>query len=276
MDSLSDYVKGLKLPLYFTSVAPVIFIWVYNNFKSSFYFVFLLIIVLLMQLALNLAMDFYDYQHGIQIVNESTVFPVGPYLVYKMRIKPESIRKAFIVSALMAVIFGLYIIFVSGDYSLIIIGILAVFVSLIYVLPPFRLDTRGLGEFSTFFSFGPFILIGSSILFNIRITFFIISVSILFGLLASAIRFLHHITEDNPEGTRVKNFRKIYAFILLFGFIIQAYNPLLFLYMIPPLAISIIHIIMIKNNTLEIAAKTSEIVAIQLVTTILLVLYIIF
>ncbi len=276
MDSLSDYVKGLKLPLYFTSVAPVIFIWVYNNFKSSFYFVFLLIIVLLMQLALNLAMDFYDYQHGIQIVNESTVFPVGPYLVYKMHIKPESIRKAFIVSALMAVIFGLYIIFVSGDYSLIIIGILAVFVSLIYVLPPFRLDTRGLGEFSTFFSFGPFILIGSSILFNIRITFFIISVSILFGLLASAIRFLHHITEDNPEGTRVKNFRKIYAFILLFGFIIQAYNPLLFLYMIPPLAISIIHIIMIKNNTLEIAAKTSEIVAIQLVTTILLVLYIIF
>jgi 1,4-dihydroxy-2-naphthoate octaprenyltransferase len=275
MHSFSDYVKGLKLPLYFTSISPVLFIWSYSSFKDIFYFMFLLAIVLLMQLALNLAMDFYDYQHGIKVVNAQTIFPVGPYLVYNMHVKPESIRKAFILSALLSVVLGIYIIAISHDYFLIIIGILAVFVSLIYVLPPFRLDTRGLGEFSTFFSFGPFILIGSAILLNIKITYFLLSISIMFGLLASAIRFLHHITEDKPEGIRVKNFKKIYAFILLAGFIIQAYNPVLFLYMLLPLAISIIHIIFLKNDVLKIAAKTSEIVAIQVIATIMVILFVV-
>ncbi|WP_337860530.1 prenyltransferase [Ferroplasma sp.] len=275
MYSFSDYVKGLKLPLYFTSVSPVIFIWAYNNFKNLFYFVFLIAIVLSMQLALNLAMDFYDYQHGIKVVNGNTLFPVGPYLVYKMHVDQKNIRKTFIISALISIILGLYIIALSRDYSLIVIGILAVFVSLIYVLPPFRLDTRGFGEFSTFLSFGPFILIGSAILFNIKVTYFLISISILFGLLASAIRFLHHITEDNPDGLRVKNFKKIYAFILLAGFIIQLYNPLLFLYMVLPLGISIIHIVLLKNDVLKIAAKTWEIVTIQIITTLMVILYVI-
>ncbi len=276
MYSLSDYLKGLKLPLYFTSISPVIFIYIYNNFKDTFYFIFLLIIVLLMQLALNLAMDFYDYNNKIKVLNENTLFPVGPYLIYKMNVKPATIRKLFFISALLSVISGIYVIIVSKSYDLIIIGIIAVFVSLIYVIPPFRLDTRGLGEFSTFFSFGPLILIGSSILFNIKITYFIVIISILFGLLASSIRFLHHITEDKINGFRVKNFKKIYSFMLLSGFIIQIYNFNLFIFIIIPLIISIIHISLLKNNVLNIAAKTSEIVVIQVITTVMLILYIIF
>jgi len=269
----NDISKGLKLPLYFTSISPILIAWSFDLFKNYFLFILMIIIVFFMQAALNLSMDYFDNINNLGVKNEDTLFPVGPYLIKNMNVNPEYLKKAFLISVLISIITGIYLIIYSEKYILILIGVLAVFISLIYVLPPFKLDTRGLGEISTFFSFGIFSLIGAFIVFNDVITIKIFLIAILLGLLASAIRFLHHVTEDKKDSIRVKDFKLIYGLILFSGFIIQLYNIKLFIFLIPVIIISIIHFITIKGNQLKISRKTDEIVIIQIISTILIIMY---
>ncbi len=273
MIKFNDVAKGLKLPLYFTSISPILIAWSFNLFKNYFLFILMVVIVFFMQAALNLSMDYFDNLNNLSVKNEDTLFPVGPYLIKNMNVKPEYLKKAFLISLIISIIAGIFLIMFTGKYILILIGFLAVFVSLIYVLPPFKLDARGLGEISTFFSFGIFSLIGAFIVFSEIINIKIILIAILLGFLASAIRFLHHITEDKKESNRVKNFKLIYVLILFSGFIIQLYNIKLFIFLIPAIIISILHFITIKGNQLKISRKTNEIVIIQIISTILIIMY---
>ncbi len=273
MIKFNDVAKGLKLPLYFTSISPILIAWSFNLFKNYFLFILMVVIVFFMQAALNLSMDYFDNLNNLGVKNKDTLFPVGPYLIKNMNVKPEYLKKAFLISLIISIIAGIFLIIFTGKYILILIGFLAVFVSLIYVLPPFKLDARGLGEISTFFSFGIFSLIGAFIVFSEIINIKIILIAILLGFLASAIRFLHHITEDKKESNRVKNFKLIYVLILFSGFIIQLYNIKLFIFLIPAIIISILHFITIKGNQLKISRKTNEIVIIQIISTILIIMY---
>ncbi len=272
MSYFYDLLKGLKIPLYFTSMAPVIYLFLYSNHTHLPYFLLILFTVIMIQLALNLSMDFYDYNNNLGLENGDTLFPVGPYLIYRMGKKPETLKRLFIISFFLGMISGLFLIYITGKYILILMGVVAVFLSLIYVIPPFKLDSRGLGEISTFFSFGPFIVLGYSIVLNLKISFLIVSISVLFGLLASAIRFLHHIPEDNPHGIRVRHFKLIYSVMLLSGFIIQVYDTYLFLLLLPALLLSIYHILKLDKNSVNISGKTNQIVGIQVLSTLLLII----
>ncbi len=270
---VSDIIKGLKIPLYFTSVSPVIIAFFYDNYKHLYLFLIMLLIVLFMQAALNLSMDYYDYKNGKGLYNDDTLFPVGPYLIIKNHINPEKIRYSFVIMLLLTVFLGIYIIIITKKYYLIIIGIIAVIVSLIYVLPPVMLDNRGLGEISTFLSFGPLVYIGSIIILGLKINLFVIITGIFTGLMASAIRFLHHSIEDNIDGLRVKHFKLIYTLITVPAFIVMIYKLYLFIFLIPAILILIFHIKYIKGDPLKITRKTNQIVLIDFISTILFILY---
>ncbi len=265
--------KGLKLPLYFTSFSPVLVVWSYNRFRDPVMFILLVAVVMLMQAALNLSMDFFDHKSGRILRNDDTTFPIGSYLIERSGVKPETVRIYFVVCALLSITVGLFIVFYYHKYTLLIIGFLAVAVSLMYVLPPFRFNSRGFGEVSTFMSFGIFSVIGSAIAFDAPVTLQIILISILLGLLASAIRYLHHLPEDRQDGVRVRKFRPIYAAVLFPGFIIQALFPREFLLLLIPLAVSVFHFLTLKKDTIGISRMTNQIVLIQVLTAVLLSAY---
>lgn len=265
--------KGLKLPLYFTSFSPVLVVWSYNGFRNPVMFVLLVAVVMLMQAALNLSMDFFDHNSGRVLRNEDTTFPIGSYLIERSGVKPETVRMYFIICAILSISVGLFIVFYYHKYTLLIIGVLAVAVSLMYVLPPFRFNSRGFGEVSTFMSFGIFSVIGSAIAFGDQVTFQIVIISILLGLLASAIRYLHHLPEDKQDGVRVRRFRPIYAAVLFPGFAIQAFFPREFLLLLIPIAISVFHFLSLKKDTIGISRMTNQIVLVQVLSAILLASY---
>ncbi|MEM0158965.1 MAG: prenyltransferase, partial [Thermoplasmataceae archaeon] len=135
--------KSLKLPLYFTSVSPVIVMWSYSGFREYWLFLLLIAVVVFMQAALNLSMDYFDHLNGRNLRNEDTMFPIGSYLIEHEKASPGKVRVAFIISAVVSVSFGIAIIALTGKYDLLVIGILALIVSFMYVLPPFRFNSRG-------------------------------------------------------------------------------------------------------------------------------------
>lgn len=268
-----DIAKGLKMPLYFTSFSPILVVWSYHGFRNPLLFVLLVGVVVFMQAALNLSMDFFDNRSGRILRNEDTLFPIGSYLIERMGVKPETVRSLFGISAVISIAIGLFIVFYYRRYEVLIIGILAVAVSLMYVLPPFRFNSRGFGEISTFMSFGFFSVVGSIMAFGAPVTSQMVMISLLLGFLASAIRYLHHLPEDDPKGNRVLHFSLIYFFVLFAGFALQAFYPLEFLILLPSLVISAYHFLTLRKDVIGISRMTNQIVAIQVVSAVLITIY---
>ncbi len=121
MIKFNDVAKGLKLPLYFTSISPILIAWSFNLFKNYFLFILMVVIVFFMQAALNLSMDYFDNLNNLGVKNKDTLFPVGPYLIKNMNVKPEYLKKAFLISLIISIIAGIFLIIFTGKYILILI-----------------------------------------------------------------------------------------------------------------------------------------------------------
>ncbi|MEM3312228.1 MAG: hypothetical protein QW042_04760, partial [Thermoplasmata archaeon] len=113
-------------------------------------------------------------------------------------------------------------------------------------------------------------LIGSLLAFHyqINIQYFIISVFL--GFFASAIRYLHHIPEDDPNSFRVKNFKLIYSLIIVLGILLPIlFGFLLLIILIVPV---IWHIIRLPEDIESISQKTYQIVLLHILGTLLIII----
>ncbi len=267
--SLVDYIKALKVPLYFTSIAPVLVGWSILHWKAAYVIALLFTVVVTMQAALNISMDYFDNRNGRKLKNADTFYPIGSYFIERMGVNPEKLRKAFLILTLVAVVTGLFTVYITRNLVLLYLGLVAVFLSLLYVIPPFKLGARGVGEIATFFSFGPFPLIGTIIALGGTANKEYIFISVSLGLLASAIRFLHHIPEDRINGTRVKNFRIIYGVMTMgAAVILLPFKQMI----IPSLALfflALVQISFLPRNIIKISRQTNITVGLHFLFTVL-------
>ncbi len=267
----SDLIKGLKAPIYFTSISPVLIGLALSHFKLSYLVLLLLIVTVSMQAGMNLAMDFFDHSNGRLLRNEDTLFPLGSYFIEKMGIDPKLIRFAFILMISVAVVVGLLVVYLTGSLLLLGLGLTAVFLSLLYVLPPIRLGTRGIGEISTFFSFGPFPVLGTIIALNQNVSLTDVLVSIALGLLASSIRYLHHLPEDREGGRRVRHFRTVYQIMLITAPIMISVSSRFDIAAIIVLIASLAHLVYLPRSPIKIARQTNYSVGIHFLFTVLII-----
>ncbi|MGC8645347.1 MAG: prenyltransferase [Thermoplasmata archaeon] len=271
--NLMEFLKGLKAPLYFTSVSPVLIGWAFSSFKTTYLLALLLLVTTSMQAGMNLAMDFFDHKNGRPLRNEDTFFPIGSLFIEKLHVRPESIRISFISMMMIAVASGLTVVFITRNVLLLYLGLLAVLLSLLYVLPPVKLGARGVGEIATFFAFGPFTVIGTVIALGGSVSLEVIFVSMSLGLLASSIRYLHHLPEDNPGGIRVRYFRLFYPIMVLGATIMTSIFRST---EIPAIAVFIgglIHIAFLPKGALPISRRTNQSVLIHFSFTVLILLF---
>lgn len=239
-------IKSLKLGLYSPSIIIVLLAWYYSKFNNLLYFIILLLIVLLFQMGMNLGMDYNDYLSGIPVSNKDTLFPSGPYSIIEDKLSPTKVKLASTFMFIMSAILALILLIFTRNIELLYVGLLAVIAGLLYLIPPIQLYKRGLGEISTFLDFGPILMAGSLLVLNGSITLRPMIVSIGFGLQTSAIRFIHHIVDENHKSFRVKNYRKIYGFLLLLSYLpfilISKYLELI------PFILSVLHLIALPKD----------------------------
>ncbi|QIZ75638.1 1,4-dihydroxy-2-naphthoate polyprenyltransferase [Ferrimonas lipolytica] len=111
---------------------------------------------ILLQIGVNLANDYFDFKSGVD-----TEERLGPVRVTQSGlISPNAVRNGMILSLVMAVLVGLYLIYVGGP----IVAGLAVFAvlgALCYSGGPYPLASHGLGEVAAFVFFGLVAVVGS-------------------------------------------------------------------------------------------------------------------
>lgn len=269
---LLDFAKGLKAPIYFTSIAPVLLGWAFSHFRYSYILVMLFVVTVTMQAALNLAMDYFDHQNSRPLRNEDTLFPLGSYFIEKLGVQPKYLKYSFFIMLVISIVTGLTVVYITRNLILLYLGLTAVFLSILYVVPPIKLGARGVGEIATFFSFGPFPVLGTILALGFHVSMESISVAIALGLLASGIRYLHHLPEDKQGGVRMRNFRIIYpVFLLASALIISPFRQLI----IPALSVftvSLVHVVFLPKGALDISRQTNIIVGIHALFTFLVII----
>ncbi|MBT3252883.1 MAG: 1,4-dihydroxy-2-naphthoate polyprenyltransferase [Candidatus Marinimicrobia bacterium] len=186
------------------------------------------------QIGTNLANDYFDFKKGAD-----TESRVGPQRVTQSGlIAPEAVRKGFIACFGLSFVLGIYLVYLWG-WPIVIIGLLALLLGVIYTGGPFPLAYYGLAELPAFLFFGPiacatttFVQIGSwstaALIAGVSAGFF--SVALL------SINNLRDYQEDRKVGKRtlIARFGRRFG-VIEYGFSILSATliPLSFLYFAP-------------------------------------------
>ncbi|MCL5930329.1 MAG: prenyltransferase [Candidatus Thermoplasmatota archaeon] len=266
-----DFIKGLKAPIYFTSISPVLIGWAFSNFRFSYLVLLLLVVTISMQAGMNLAMDYFDHSNSRPLRNDDTVYPLGSYFIEKLGVRPKTIRYGFLAMMTLAVVVGLLVVYLTRSILLLTLGLTAVFLSLLYVVPPIKLGARGIGEIATFFSFGPFPVLGTIIALGYSVGLDAILVSLSLGLLASSIRYLHHLPEDREGGRRVRMFKIVYPIMIITASIMISVERSFEIASIVVFVASLIHVAFLPRSAIKIARQTNYSVALHFLFTVAVV-----
>ena len=104
---------------------------------------------ILIQIATNLANDYYDFVRG-----GDTAERVGPVRVTQAGIiPPATVKRGMILTLMAALLVGVYLVFVGG-WPIVWIGVLSLALAVLYTGGPFPLAYHGLGDVFVFVFFG--------------------------------------------------------------------------------------------------------------------------
>lgn len=229
--SKREIVSSLKLPLYLVSVAPLIYSWLSSSLSRPLIFALSIIFILSSQFIMNVEMDRLDLGYGRQGMNCSSLLPVGPCIFRCADIK--KMRKISLVPLALMVITASLVLIITRIVMLLAFGFLAVVFMIAYLYQPLMLYRRGIGEVSTFFDFGPLLVLGTYYAFTGHFGYYLIPASMGFGLIASAVRFAHHIIEESENSIRKRLYIPIFPVLIIASSLIAG------------LQFSILHIILI-------------------------------
>ncbi len=263
-----NLLKLTKFPLYLTSIGPVVLAWSMGKFSNILIFILLLFFVIFFQMGMNFSMDVSDYKYGRDVKFQNSYFPIGPYSIRMEKLSPEKVFILSMISFLISISLGLIILFLTKKFILLLFGALALFFSYAYLLPPFEFYKKGIGEISTFFNFGPLLFLGSLLAFGVDLNIYNIFISIFFGLSTSAVRFIHHLPEENENSLRFKKFRIIYSSLILSSFLILT---IIYTFTLIFLILSLIHLLFLNNVLKKDPEKTAEIVTLQFLSVIMII-----
>ncbi|MDJ0874569.1 MAG: 1,4-dihydroxy-2-naphthoate polyprenyltransferase [Desulfobacterales bacterium] len=155
---------------------------------------------LLLQVAVNLANDYFDFKSGVD-----TAARLGPVRVTQSGlIAPAAVRTAMLATLGTAGLIGCYLVTVGG-WPIALIGVAAVAGVLGYSGGPFPLASRGLGDLCVFIFFGPVAVMGTYYVQALAVSRAALILSLPPGFLITAILVVNNLRDietDRAAGKR--------------------------------------------------------------------------
>jgi 1,4-dihydroxy-2-naphthoate octaprenyltransferase len=136
--------------------------WAVDQTFNSIIFFLVLFAVVINHLALNMTDDYYDYKHSVDQLQpgEKNPYTGGSGTLSSKQIKPQHMRTAFTLCYTITIIIGLYLTIKIG-WPILAFGLIGIFCSLFYTMPPIHFSHHGVGELTQLISFGTIIGLGS-------------------------------------------------------------------------------------------------------------------
>jgi 1,4-dihydroxy-2-naphthoate octaprenyltransferase len=152
---------------------------------------------ILLQIAVNLANDYFDYTKGVD-----TAERLGPVRVTQSGlIPPSKVLAGMFLAFSMAVAAGICLIF-EGGWPVIAIGAASIVAALLYSGGPFPLASHGLGDLFAFLFFGPVAVCGTYFVQALRLDLTCVLLSLPVGFLVSSILVVNNL-RDIPTDLKV-------------------------------------------------------------------------
>jgi 1,4-dihydroxy-2-naphthoate polyprenyltransferase len=183
---------------------------------------------LLLQIAVNLANDYFDFVRGIDSGER-----LGPIRVTQSGlIPPERVRAAMIAVLVLAALVGTYLMAVGG-WPIVAIGLCSILFALAYSGGPFPLASHGLGDAAVFVFYGPVAVCGTYWVQALDLTAWAVAASLPAGCLITAVLVVNNL-RDIP--TDRKAGKRTLAVMLGTGGTVREYQILIFAaYAVPAL-----------------------------------------
>lgn len=155
---------------------------------------------LLIQVATNLANDYYDFLRG-----SDTEERVGPVRVTQAGILAlETVRRGMLVTLVAAFLVGVYLVWVGG-WPIAVVGLASLACAVAYTGGPFPLAYHGLGDLFVFLFFGLVAVAGTWYVQALTFTWESVWAGVGVGALSTAILVVNNIRDiptDRPAGKR--------------------------------------------------------------------------
>ncbi len=149
---------------------------------------------LLLQVAVNLANDYFDFRKGVDLPDR-----LGPPRVTQGGIIPAGQVKAGMITTLfLAVVVGGYLVAVGG-WPIVLIGLASILAALLYSGGPYPLGSRGLGDLFVFIFFGPVAVCGTYYVQALNLHGPVLTAAVPVGLLITAILVVNNLRDIDTD-----------------------------------------------------------------------------
>lgn len=197
MATVADWISGARLRTLPLAIAPVFLGSAVASLVSSFELP-LALLALVVSLSLQVGVNYAnDYSDGIRGTDDNRVGPKR--LTGGKLATPRAVLTAAIASFLVAAVSGLAIIFLTGHYWLLVIGLLAILAAWYYTGGKKPYGYQGMGEIVVFIFFGPVATIGTSFIQSGVIQGESILLGTGLGLIASAVLVANNLRDVDTD-----------------------------------------------------------------------------
>lgn len=153
-----------------------------------------LVASLLIQIATNFANDLSDFHKGAD--NETRVGPLR--VAQSGLITPGALKRGIVVTFGLAMLVGLYLIYIGG-WPILAIGIFSILSGLAYTGGPWPLGYHGLGDLFVFIFFGVIAVAGSAYLQTGDVTALALAASVPVGVLVTNILVINNLRDVETD-----------------------------------------------------------------------------
>jgi 1,4-dihydroxy-2-naphthoate octaprenyltransferase len=161
---------------------------------------------LFIHIGTNLSNDYFDHLWGCDEVNPTpTPFSGGSRVIQERLIAPKKILYVSLAAFILGAGIGLYLNYLCGKNTILILGIIGVFLGFFYTAKPLRIGYGSFGELAVGMGFGPLMVLGSYYVQaqNLPLKAFLISIPV--GVLIACVLFINEFPDyfaDKTVGKR--------------------------------------------------------------------------
>ena len=163
---MTVWIQALRLHYVPTSIFPALLgsIIAWSRFRefNGWYFLLVIVGVTVHHIGLNMIDDVFDYLHAADRLHceDKNPYTGGSGVLPGGLLAVRHILSAAIFCYLVGIVIAIYLTFCVG-WPVLIFGVIGVFSSVFYTMPPIRYGYRGFGELSLLINFGPVICLGA-------------------------------------------------------------------------------------------------------------------
>ena len=155
---------------------------------------------------LNFTNDYYDFKTGNDVINKTpTPFSGGSRFLREGILKPGQVQAAGLICFAAGSAIGLYLNYICGGYTILLIGIVGVFIAYFYNADPLKIGYTRLSEVTTGFGFGTLMVLGAYYVQARKLSWEAFFASIPIAILIALVQFINQFPDYEADKAARKN-----------------------------------------------------------------------